>query len=155
MARRGLRVAVTGGESERGVTQAVVRRMRSPALDLGGATSLAGLTALLAPTRLVISNDSGPLHLAYAVGTPTVGIYWFGNLVNGGPATRERHRPVLSWTNACPACGRSVREPRCEHDDSFVGDVKVADVLDAIGELLDGPPSADVASRGAGRLGAR
>ena len=136
LARRGLRVAVTGDAGERALTAAVVRTMRSPAVDIGGRTSLRGLAALLASARLVVANDTGPLHLAHALGTPTVGIYWAGNLLNGGPLTRERHRPVLSWTNACPTCGRSVAAPRCEHDPSFVDDVGVDAVLGAVDDLL-------------------
>ena len=48
------------------------------------------------PFAVVVSNDTGPLHLAVAVGAPTVGIFWIGNLVNSGPLGRAR-RSVRSW----------------------------------------------------------
>lgn len=41
-----------------------------------GELALSGLTGLLARCRVAIGNDSGPLHLAAAVGAPTVGVYW-------------------------------------------------------------------------------
>jgi ADP-heptose:LPS heptosyltransferase len=136
LADLGHRVAVTGTPSEAGVVAAVGGTMRHDALDLCGRLSLGGLVGLLRRAVLVVSNDSGPLHLAGAVGTPTVGIYWGGNLVNGAPPFRARHRPLPSFRTACPACGADCTAEGCEHDDSFVADVRVEGVLDAARDLL-------------------
>ncbi|CAL94337.1 glycosyltransferase family 9 protein [Azoarcus olearius] len=125
----GAAVAVQGDDSERGLTAAVVAAMRSPALDLGGRLSLDGLAALLARARLLVANDSGPLHLAQAVGTATVGIYWLINLFVSGPPTVTRRRYALSLRQSCPVCGRDNRHQRCEHDVSFVDDVALDEVL--------------------------
>src|SRR5205807_1381925 len=69
------------------------------------ALPLGGFAALLARAAVVVSNDTGPVHLAEAVGAPTVGLYWVGNLINGAPVDRARHRPLISWTIHCPECG--------------------------------------------------
>jgi ADP-heptose:LPS heptosyltransferase len=96
-------------------------------------TALAGL---LGRASVVVTNDSGPLHLANAVGAATVGVYWCGNLINAGPATVARHRAIASWRLLCPECGADCMAEGCAHDASFVADVPVRDVADAALELL-------------------
>lgn len=130
------RVLVTGSGEEMSLAERVAAASRGAAASVAGQLDLRGLVALLAACRLVVSNDSGPLHLADAVGSPTVGIYWSVNLINGGPWRRGRHRPILSWTIGCPACGADWRSPRCPHDDSVVADVRVDEVLAAADDLL-------------------
>src|SRR5262249_13938727 len=56
LARRGLRVVLTGTAAEAGLTQAVARSLRAPCLDLAGRTSLGAAAALLSRTRLLVSN---------------------------------------------------------------------------------------------------
>ena len=145
LARAGARVLVTGGESEGDLVGAVVASMREPAEGLAGRLSLHGLAGLLSRCALVISNDTGPRHLAEALGTPTVGIYWCGNAINAGPVTRALHRPLLSWVVACPVCGASCTDgpppartagTRCAHNPSFVEEVEVDDVLAHALDLL-------------------
>src|SRR5699024_6228149 len=92
--------------------------------------SMGELVGVLATADVFVGNDSGPRHLAQAVGTATASVYWFGNLINAGPFERGRHRVQLSWTTLCPVCGRDATQvgwtaKRCEHDDSFVADVPV------------------------------
>lgn len=96
---------------------------------------------MLAEADVVLANDSGPRHLAQAVGTATVGIYWVGDALNAGPFGRSRHRVLLGWTTRCPVCGIDVTAvgwtaPRCAHDPSFVADVATADVLGEVDALL-------------------
>ena len=99
-------------------------RVRSTA----GRGTLAELVRPAAAADVVVANDSGPRHVAAALGTRTVGVYWFGNVVNAGALGRSRHRLQLAWTTHCPVCGVDVTEPgwtaeRCPHDASFVADV--------------------------------
>jgi ADP-heptose:LPS heptosyltransferase len=143
LARGGARIVVTGTDAELGSLDDVAGAMRvRPDVVIG--TSLGALVGLLARAGLVVANDTGPLHLAGAVGTPTVGIYWCGNLVNGGPLSVERRRHATSWRIACPVCGVENTSRRCEHDVSFVADVAVDEVLQATRDLLERhPPAAD------------
>lgn len=136
----GVRVGVIGtGEDERPLVDAIVGTMRADAMNLWEKLSLGGLAGLLSRSRLIVSNDSGPLHLGAAVGTATVGIYWCFNLVNAGALTRTRHRPLLAWRFECPVCGLNTMEGRCDHQESFVGDAPVEDVIDQATELLAQP----------------
>lgn len=101
--------------------------------------SMPGLCGVLETCGVFVGNDSGPRHLARAVGTPAVGVYWMGNVINAGPLGRTRDRILISWTTHCPVCGADcTREdrPRCEHDVSFVDSVTVADVLAEAQNLL-------------------
>ncbi|MBF6327787.1 glycosyltransferase family 9 protein [Nocardia transvalensis] len=72
LARAGHRVVVTGGPDERELTAAVAD---SHARDLGGRTDLAGLAAILREARVVVAPNTGPAHLAAAVGTPVVSLF--------------------------------------------------------------------------------
>jgi ADP-heptose:LPS heptosyltransferase len=145
LAARGASVVVTGSGVEEPLVHEVIGLMRHPARPLVDAVTIGGLAGVYARCAVVVSNDTGPRHLAQAVGTATVGIYWCGNLINAGPLTRSRQRPHLSWTVHCPVCGRDCTEPElpavhrgrgCEHDASFVAsvapDAVLADALDLV-----------------------
>jgi ADP-heptose:LPS heptosyltransferase len=106
-------------------------------VDLAGRTSITGLAGVVGAADLYVGNDSGPLHLAEALDVPTVGLYWCGNLINGGPFTRTRHRPLVSWQLKCAVCGADNTRERCAHDPSFVADIEIDDVTDAAVALLE------------------
>lgn len=136
----GAQAAVIGTEDEaelaRQIVAAVPGAVPGVVHDLTGRLSVSGLTGLLARSAVVVADDSGPLHLAAAVGAATVGIYWCGNLINAGPMTRSRHRPAISWQLACPECGLDCTRVTCGHRGSFVADVTVDEVATSALELL-------------------
>lgn len=72
LADAGHRVLVTGGPAERELTAAVAG---SRGVDLGGATTLAEMAALLDGAAAVVVGNTGPAHLAAAVGTPVVSLF--------------------------------------------------------------------------------
>lgn len=137
LAAWGRTVAVVGAHQDRDRCVAVAEAMRRRAHVLApGAGGLCGLVGLLADADVVVGNDTGPVHLAAAVGTRTVGVYWGPNLVNAGPLRADRHRAVASWTLACPVCGLANVDQRCCHDVSFVAGASRQAVLDQIDDLL-------------------
>jgi len=135
LAARGARVILVGDAGERALTATVAGLMAAPPPDLAGRLALGGLLGLLERCHLAIGNDSGPLHLAAAVGTATVGVYWGRNLLHYGPLGRARHRPLASWRGNCPICGREI-DAGCGHQVSWVNDVPVDEVLSAALALL-------------------
>jgi ADP-heptose:LPS heptosyltransferase len=135
LAEAGAGVVVTATSEEAPVVEEVLARMAHPAVDACDRLSLSGLVGLLSRAAVLISNDTGPLHLAGAVGAATVGVFWCGNMLNGAPLTRARHRPFPAWQSSCPVCGRQASEPRCEHDPSFVTEVSIDDVAGAALDL--------------------
>ncbi len=149
LVREGAGVAVIGVENERDAVERVVAAMDAGAENLCGRLSIGGLAGLLSRAALVVGNDSGPIHLANAVGTPTVGIYWCGNLITAGSPARTLHRPVLSWRLECPVCGVNCIHSGCDHHDSFVADVSVEEVY---GQAIDLLARASRSVRERGRL---
>jgi ADP-heptose:LPS heptosyltransferase len=136
LAARGFAVAVNGTAPERPIVDAVLGAMRTDALDLSGRLSLPALVGVLAHASLLVTNDSGPMHVGLALGTPTVGVYWIGNLVTAGPLVRAHHRSLPAFRIHCPACGADCMRSDCGHRASFVAEVAVEDVQAAAEDLL-------------------
>ena len=92
-----LSVVAVGSNSERNLAAAI-----GADINLAGNTTFQMLAAIMKMSRIVIGNDSGPLYLASAMGTPTVGIYGPSSPKLVGPL-RQNHRSVLSavWCQPC------------------------------------------------------
>jgi heptosyltransferase-2 len=73
--RLGAKVAVLGGADERELGEAIAALLSSPARVLCGETSLADLVGVLSRLRLLLTNDSGPMHVAAALGVPLVAVF--------------------------------------------------------------------------------
>lgn len=89
---RGMQVALIGGRSalERDYADAITAAMREPPLDLVGKDSLERLPAILERADLLLSPDSGPVHIANAVGTPVLGLYACTDAERSGPYSDRR-----------------------------------------------------------------
>ncbi len=138
LTQAGAQIAVTGTQGETHLVEGVINAMHANAINLCGRLSLSGFAGLLSRCSVVISNDSGPLHLAAAVGAATVGIYWCFNLINAGLFTRIHHRPCISWQTICPVCGIDQSRIRlsCEHRNSAVASVTTEEVIESALSLL-------------------
>jgi ADP-heptose:LPS heptosyltransferase len=132
----GARVVVTGTEAEGAVVRQLLDAMRQPAESACGLLSLRGLLGLYSRCAVVLSNDTGALHLARAAGAPTVGIYWAFNLVPYGPLSRTRHRVAVSWRDHRRLCRPDCTDPYCERCEPFVADVPVDEVRDQALDLF-------------------
>ena len=75
IAQRHVRVCLIAGPDDVMYVDQVASAMQQPALNLAGRVSVGELAALFKRCRLLISNDSGPVHIAAAVGTPVVDIF--------------------------------------------------------------------------------
>jgi lipopolysaccharide heptosyltransferase II len=96
-------VVLIGAGSEREYAQAIAERVKSPrCFSLAGELSIAELVVVLARAAVVVSNDSGPMHVAAAIGAPTVGLFGPETPVMYGPLglrARALYRPP-----ACSPC---------------------------------------------------
>jgi ADP-heptose:LPS heptosyltransferase len=70
-----VRICLVAAPDDARYANQTAQAMQQPALDLSGRLGVAELAALLKRCRLLISNDSGPVHVAAAVGTPVVDIF--------------------------------------------------------------------------------
>jgi ADP-heptose:LPS heptosyltransferase len=136
LAEQGATIAINGAAAEAALVREVSSRMRHQSIDLSGQLSLSGLCGLLDGAALMVSNDTGPLHMALAVGTPSVGIFWFTNLLDGTPLRQHLLHAALSLRLHCPVCGAENVSSRCPHDPSFVSDVPVEQVTSMATSLL-------------------
>jgi heptosyltransferase-1 len=131
LCRKGLRPVLTwGNEAEREAAAAL-----DAACD-GRATiwprgSLCELVALLARADLVVGADTGPVHIAAAVGTPTVSLYRVTDAQRNGPRG-ERHL-LLQSPLPCSPCLRKI----CPRDRECGESITVNEVLGAVEDLLD------------------
>lgn len=123
---------------------AVINNMvyKNSVQDLSDKLSLGGSTALLSFADIVISNDTGPLHIARALQRPSIGIFWCANIINAMPMTTTLNRNLLSWTMHCPLCGLSSFKLNetgsiCRHNTSLVAEITVDEVKKAIEEVVE------------------
>jgi heptosyltransferase-2 len=103
LARDGAEVAIIGGPADRNETE-TVGAAAPEARNLGGRTTIGGLAALLESADLLVTNDTGPMHLAAAVGTPALAIFGSTSPVWTRP-WGDRHR-VVTHAVPCQPCFR-------------------------------------------------
>jgi lipopolysaccharide heptosyltransferase II len=130
----GEQVVFSGGAGERELVDEIRHAMVEPSFTVAGELDLAELVALLAEAPHLVSNNTGPAHIAAATGTPVVDIY---------ALTNPQHTPwrvpsrVLSHDVPCRYCYRSVC-PEGHHDCLRL--VTPESVARAAGELLSARP---------------
>jgi lipopolysaccharide heptosyltransferase I len=78
-----------GGREEAGLAQVVREQLQGPVVDVMGTTTLPQLAALLARADVMVANDTGPLHLAAALGRPVVAPYTCTRVRRSGPHGQE------------------------------------------------------------------
>ncbi len=132
----GHQVVVTGGPGERTLTALVAGGVRPGVTDLGGGTDLAQLAEVLAAAQTVVVANTGPAHLAAAVGTPVVSL--FAPTVPAARWRPWRVSQVLLGVQdiACAGC-RARRCPVEGHP--CLDTVSVGEVLEAVESLLVEP----------------
>ncbi|MDD3581223.1 MAG: lipopolysaccharide heptosyltransferase II [Desulfobacca sp.] len=124
-----VRVVFTGGIGDRPLIARIKARMQTAALDLSGHTSLLELARLYQQADLAVTTDTGPMHLAAALGTPVVALF--------GPTAPWRTGPfgdghkVVRLGLACSPCFRR----RCPNPECMTG-IEVEGVLRAVQQIL-------------------
>lgn len=105
-------VVFTGEAGDRELIDAILTRSRGPCASLAGSLSLGELGAVIAPAALLVANNTGPVHLAAALGTPVVDLYALTNPQHGPWQVPSR---VLYHDVPCRFCYRSAC-PQGHHD---------------------------------------
>ena len=140
LTERGLRVVITGGPEEQDLGAALVQMTSSRPLVVIGETNLMELACLIKRFDVFVAHDSSPLHLAAAMGTPTVALF--------GPTDPARHLPptfqgqVIQKDVFCSPC-YSARCWTITH--ACMKRIQVDEVLNTVLELLDQPVSPSAA----------
>ena len=108
------RIIFTGGSEDRHIIQDIMSAMKGRALNLAGHTTLKMLAALYEKTALVISTDTGPMHLAAAMETPVVAIFGPTAPWRTGPYG-SGHRVVRADPECSPCFKRQCETMDCMH----------------------------------------
>ena len=123
-------VLIFGSRAERPLAESIAHTMQHTPTLVSGATTLRQLMALVARCRMIVTNDSGPMHLAAALGVPLVTIFGSTNERATGPlGSRIR---IVKHLMPCSPCG--LRE--CPIDFRCMTSISVDDVYKAILELV-------------------
>ena len=130
----GFKVLIVAGPKDINIAQNVIRSMHVPVIDLAGKTSISQLASILKRSSLLISNDSGPVHVASAVGAPVISI--FGRSQKGlspkrwGPSGKFGR--VLHKDVGCVEC----LAHNCAKEFLCLNSISVDEVVQAAEELL-------------------
>ena len=95
-------VVITGGPADAPLADAVKHRMRHPATVVAGQTTLRQLAALLEQSHLIISHDTGVVHIAAALQRPVVALYGPTSPAATGPLGDPGRTIVLHHPDCCP-----------------------------------------------------
>jgi len=129
----GVRAVVVGSADDRSLADAIVSGSR--AVNLAGSTSISGTAAVISSSRLLLSGDSGILHIGVGLGVPTVSLFGPGIAAKWAPRG-PRHR-VLNMNLECSPCTRFGNTPPCPRDVTCLAGVSPEDVVNAILGLIE------------------
>jgi lipopolysaccharide heptosyltransferase II len=102
--RFNVRVIFSGAQVERGTVDDILGLMKNKAVNLSGKTTLKQLGALFKRADLVISADSGPLHISVALNRPTIAIFGPTSQAITGPLTKENIAILQKDTGCAIPC---------------------------------------------------
>lgn len=127
----GIAVVLTGSRQDDAIAERITIGMNPQPLSLVGRLSVKQLAALLQDVDLMITVDSGPMHIAAAVGTPVVALFGPTDPLRTGPLGSGK---ILRRELPCSPCLRR----RCRIEDTYrcMRDLGVAEVLGAVRDLL-------------------
>jgi lipopolysaccharide heptosyltransferase I len=126
---KGFQVVITGSAADREMVADIAAQTGAPLINLAGRTSLAELAALLQRARLAVTTDTGPMHLAAALGTRVVALFGPTAPWRTGPFG-EGHEVVRLEMPCSPCFRRDCPEPRC------LMDLPVSAVKEAVEKIL-------------------
>lgn len=126
------RVLIFGSAADRRVADEVAAKMARPSVVLAGRTTLGELMGLIRECSLLITNDSGPMHLAAALDVPQLAIFGSTSEVATGPLSPQA--TVLKQPADCSPC--FLR--RCPTDFRCMTRITVEQVVEAARKKLDG-----------------
>jgi heptosyltransferase-1 len=132
----GLKIVLAGGPGEMPDCRAVASAASAasvPVANLCGRTSIRELVALIAASRIMLSNESGPMHVAVALGRPVAGVVGPTNPRRNGPFS-SNSRIVQRGLSCSPCYLRRLSE--CQYGHACMREVEPARVIEAMDELL-------------------
>ena len=132
--RENVRWVIIGGPKEAELAATIAAALgETSAINLAGKTTLAGLCETLAQCRLLLTNDSGPMHLAAALGKSVVAIFGSTEPTLTGPGLPDNPRHVI-LRHAPPCSPCFLRE--CPIDFRCMNAISVEEVVEAVRRVM-------------------
>jgi len=131
-----------GAPDEAALAAEIAGATRGPCANLAGRTTLRQLTAILDACAAVVCNDSGPMHIAAALGRPTVALFGPTDATRTGPYSPAAR--VLTRSLECAPCRRRVC-PLGHH--ACLRELPAEQVFQALRTMLSAPDPATAATR--------
>ena len=103
---------VLGSRGDRMLAEEVVRASHGKAESLAGKTDIRGLIQVIRGARFMVSNDTGPMHIAAAFGIPVFALFGPANPVRTGPYGKG-HTVIRKEISCAPCYRKTCKNPRC------------------------------------------
>src|SRR6185369_6920680 len=132
LADQGIATVVVGGGQDKISGNEII--CGTSGVNLAGKTNLAGTASIISSSALLVSGDSGVLHLGVGLGVPTVS--FFGPGISRKWAPRGDKHTVLEKNFHCSPCTRYGYTPRCSYNIRCMAEISPDDVYVAIIESL-------------------
>jgi len=133
---RGARVALTGSAADRPLTNYIAHKAGVECLDLAGDLSLLELAALIRRMNAYLTVDSGPAHMAAAVGTSLVTLWGPGIFEQTAPISPDNPPRILYHRVHCAPCYGTPAMKTCM-DNTCMKEIEVEEVKTALEEVLN------------------
>jgi len=129
-----VKIIVVSSKSDSEIVNSLIKNMQNPAINLSGKTAISQLASLLRRCKLFISNDSGPVHISSALGTPVISIFGRNQAglspVRWGPTGKSDK--ILHKEVGCVEC----LAHNCQKEFLCLKAIEVEDVLEAVDSVL-------------------
>lgn len=108
----GCQIFITGNQSEQALIASIASKLKG-AIAITGSLSLRALAALIQKMSLMITNDTGPMHIAFAMQTPTIALFSPTDSKLCGPYAATRAKVIEKKPTCTPCLRKKCREPFC------------------------------------------
>lgn len=129
----GYKILLLGSKKETKAAEAIKKSVPA-CIDFTSKLDLKGVAGVLAASKLLLTTDSGLMHLSYAVGTPTVSL--FGSGIETKWAPRGRKDLIINKHLACSPCTKFGYTPACDRNIECLSLISANEVISAMEKLL-------------------
>ncbi|MDH4100145.1 MAG: lipopolysaccharide heptosyltransferase II [Nitrospirota bacterium] len=127
----GAQVVITGSPQEAAMADRLKKMIGEGAASAAGRTEIRGMGVLMEQMAAYVTNDTGPMHMAFALGTPTVALFCPSDAASLGPsAEQEKHRMLSKPLTCTPCITKRCTDPFCMEQFS------VDEVAEAVRQLM-------------------
>jgi len=130
------KIIIMGDFSEKPIAQKILQNIHCHIIDATAETTLGQFAALLKKTKLVVTNDGGPMHMAVALGIKTISIFGPVDSRVYGPYPPSEESVVVKKGLDCQPCYRRFKMPLCVRNRECLATLSVDEVYAQVRRLL-------------------